>query len=87
MYSDIIESLEDCIKICQCNEKYLLKRYLESINYKGNTKYLDKLNYWLVYDEYVNYLFNNNIKDFINIFKTFKEKLPINEKNNIYSLL
>jgi len=78
---DITESLSYEIKIYQSNEIYLLKDYLNP-SYK---KYLDILNYWLVNDIYINYLLDQNQKDFIKkIFKLFKEKLPINNSTLFY---
>ncbi len=55
MNFDNIESLEDCIKIYQCNKKYLFKCDLESEEYWiKKKKYLDNLNCWFVCEKYIN---------------------------------
>ncbi len=78
MYFDLIESLEDNIKIYQNNEMIIIKKRLKEIN---KIKISKKLNYWLVDELYLNYLIDFKKQKFVDeIFRVFKEKLPVNKE-------
>ncbi len=79
MNFDIVESLEENIKIYQTSKMILLKSYLK-ITINTKTKYLDNLNCWFVDEYYIKYLLDFKKEKFVDdIVKVFKEKLPVDE--------